>query len=216
MKKVLSFCFVSALALMLTGCINYAEEISLNPDGSGTWVIDYSISEEMMDATEGMAEDNFDTAEIEKSFEGKELKLNKVDTFSKDGFRHVVMETSFTDISQLVEMMEGRELKFTANEDGTYTFYAMMPGGGGMMEDDSMKEFTWTTVVNLPGEVAESTGTVKGRTVTWEIPLTEVSGTEMSATVIPSAMGGSMMLWYILGGVVIVLAALFFTMKKKK
>lgn len=223
MKKFAVALMLASFTLLLSGCINYAEDLTLNPDGSGKMVVHYSISEDtvkQMDEAETPL--NFDKAEIEKEFEGKKAKLEDVNVYSEDNLRHIVMTVSFKDMSEVTEMLEDRGATLTANADGSQSFEIAYPGTGEAADasaTEMLKGYTWKTTVNTPGKVVEASegGVVSGGSVTWDMPIVDAvsKAGKMTAKFVPGS-PLNMMYIYIGAGVVALLIILFLAFRKKK
>ena len=223
MKKFAVTLMLASFALLLSGCINYDETITLNPDGSGKMIVHYSISEETVTQMEDAETPlDFDKSEIEKEFVDRKAKLEDVKTYSEDNLRHIVMTVSFKDMSEVAEMLETRAATLTPGADGSQLFEIAYPGTGEATDasaTEMLKDYTWKTTVNTPGKVVEASegGVISGGSVTWDMPIADaVQKTgKMTAKFVPGSAVNFMYI-YIGAGVVVLIIVLMLAFRKKK
>lgn len=119
-----------AAALSLTGCLDYAEELILNPDGSGKLTIDFTIDMSYMEEVSKVLGDEPDPEDMrgptkeevmEAVSEAQGIKVEAVDVQTKDKLSKVHLKLAFANL-QALGNLEGfgddRKLEFYDEGDG--------------------------------------------------------------------------------------------------
>lgn len=129
--RVLVSLFGALLCLSSSGCLDYAEMLTLNPDGSGKLRIDFTLDMGYMEKISKALGDEPHPDELrgptrEEVTEGLEVEgitIDKVDIDHKGRKSRVVVELSFADIAAL-RRIEGfgddRKIEFFDEGDGKH------------------------------------------------------------------------------------------------
>ena len=199
-RKILILIFALAL-FIFAGCISYENTFKLNSDGSGTVEVHYWMSEQMytmmmsQPPQEGEAppEDPFSEAVVRRNYEGAGLTVSKYDTYKGDEEepnRHVKVEISFKNISDLSNCNEFGKWSFTFEPKNEINFTAYLPSeekpDSEMTEEEKQNRdqanqmldaYTYKTIIHFPGKVTETNGEIDPKTpniVTWTIKMSEM------------------------------------------
>jgi len=139
MKRLAAITILSS-ALFLTGCVQMHMDTIIEKDGSGTFTINYAMSQEVAEAIQelqnmdmpnqsGMDEaptlDDFKKEEIEKSCKDHDVKLKKFDRTTVEGKEKLEMVMEFENIDDLSDALastieEQGSLKIFKTPDGNY------------------------------------------------------------------------------------------------
>jgi hypothetical protein len=225
-----------ALVLVIAGCIEYEEKVTLRHDGSGTMIVHYTISESMLNmGKEGDVPLTFDKEEIEKELESENVKIEKIESYTDEGKRHIVTELSFKDINKLPDkwVFKDRQMSF-AQEGGFFTFRSIFTMGekeekeeqskemdelGGQFADALLAEYSFKFSVQMPAEIVEARpdGKIEGNTVMWEFPLSTFSKEKRIVMTAKSKVpAASPVIWIVLVILAIVIAVVVFFVLKRK
>jgi hypothetical protein len=136
--------WVFAMGLLLTGCFQFDQEMTLNADGSGNMKVHYACSEQTLGQIEMLAQmgkqqggadggtvtvtsngPSFKKEEIEKEFESVKasgITLRQAAVESKDGWRHVDLLLDFKDLASLrkLELFKDSKMTLTRDAAGNY------------------------------------------------------------------------------------------------
>ena len=222
--RPLSFIRISKLIILLLflpGCLNYYQEVTLYPDGSGKMKIDYWMkfdSEESAKVVDKLGIFNPDS--IRSGFQTEYSQVNNVKVYSDttDSTTHALIELSFDHIDSLNKTKVFTEYNFSFQEKtgGQVIFSHFIPPiatGFGIDAD----KFTVTYKYTIPGEIiSHNANDVSGRSLTWQYSLAEIGGGKtISVTFQPYKLKETPVWIYILSGAVLLLV-LFFLLKKRK
>lgn len=127
-RFALATCAVALLPL--AGCLDYAEELVLNPDGSGKLTIDFTIDMKYMEEVTKVLGDTPDPEELrgptkeevmEAVSESEGITVEEVEVKSRDKQSHVHLKLAFTSLEAL-SRLEGfgdeRKLEFFDEGEG--------------------------------------------------------------------------------------------------
>jgi hypothetical protein len=209
------------MALVFIGCLNYEQEVSLYPDGSGTMKIHYwmkfddTLKTGLIDQT-GL----FNKDSINIKFTSKYFKLESLETYSDttDSTTHAKIEISFEFIDLLNNSKPFSEANFQLSDgaEGQKVFSQYIPpivSGFGI--DGS--EFTVTYIYDFPGEIiVHNANIVEKKRLIWKYTLSEIGkGKTISVTYRPFKLKETPAWIFILSGAVL-LIVIFYLFKKKK
>lgn len=219
MKKVLILVVLTILTL--TGCLNYNQDVTIYPDGSGTMQINYwmKVSDTSSVATILNLE-IFNPDSIKREFSSNFVKLTDVTTFSDttDSTIHANITLTFNHIDSLNTISALSQSRFLL-EDGASgqkvfsQFIAPVITGFGI--DGSNYRVTYN--YNIRGEIiAHNATSESGNILTWTYTLSEIGrGKTISVTFKPYKLKETPYWIYWLAGFVL-LIVIFFLLRKKK
>ncbi len=178
MKRIIRLLFFVALSFTATGCLDMVEEISLNNDGSGTYVYSMDVSKLVeqlkplasLDSTGQMMNNlykNFDstyTSYVQK-YEGINGVSNvRYDKSTADVYKITLDFTNVDVLNTVVDITKGEEV-----ETGLYTWskgrFNRKDGGVAISDellgDDEnkemaelyLKDMTYSLILHFPGKV---------------------------------------------------------------
>lgn len=119
MKKLLLLAVMVLAAVNLTGCVNFHSQTDIKSDGSGTAVMNISISEAVEQAIIDMKAidpnqsgevdfpmlDELKKADLEKAGKSHGVKVTKFDKAVADGRKNLTIELAFEDLKGLSYVM---------------------------------------------------------------------------------------------------------------
>jgi len=209
------------MVTIFNGCLNYYQEVTLYPDGSGKMRIDYwmkFINEESEKVVDNLGIFNPDS--IRSGFQSAYSKVENVNVYrdTTDFSTHAVIDISFNHIDSLNKTKVFVEYNFSFQEktQGQIVFSQFIPPiATGFGIDAST--FNVTYQYTFSGEVlSHNAHQVSGKTLTWRYSLSEIGGGKtISVTFQPYKLKETPTWIYILSGAVLLLV-LFFLLKKRK
>lgn len=209
------------MVTIFNGCLNYYQEVTLYPDGSGKMRIDYwmkFINEESEKVVDNLGIFNPDS--IRSGFQSAYSKVENVNVYrdTTDFSTHAVIDISFNHIDSLNKTKVFAEYNFSFQEktQGQILFSQFIPPiATGFGIDAST--FNVTYQYTFSGEVlSHNAHQVSGKTLTWRYSLSEIGGGKtISVTFQPYKLKETPTWIYILSGAVLLLV-LFFLLKKRK
>lgn len=178
-KTVLRVALLAAAALVLAGCIQIREEITLKPNEKWEVAIDMTVpaSTVQMIGEDQLQSSVQDWEQQQKEYEGKgvqaRMEMKKQDngdylysvTMAGQGW-DLLNETAF-DNNATIRTLENNRIRFEL-DPGTSDFDSFAQMGGSV------------TFVVRAGKIYSATGEIKGNTVTWVNP-TSVMRAEVGA-----------------------------------
>ncbi len=219
MKKLI---LLSGLTLiLLTSCLNYVQNTTIYPDGSGNMQIDYwmKFSDSSSVATILNLE-IFNPDSIRKEFSSKYVNIFNVITNSDtlDSTVHAKIELSFNHVDSLNTANAFSQSRFSL-EDGASSqkifsqFIPPVTTGFGI--DGNAYQVTYN--YDIRGDIITHNATNKsGNNLTWSYSLSEIGrGKTISVTFKPYKLKETPYWIYILAGLVLLLV-IFFLVRKKK
>ena len=219
MKRITVLAIISLL--FLTSCLNYVQNVTIYPDGSGKMQVNYwmKYSDTTNIATVQSLE-IFNPDSIKKEFTSKFIKFLDIKTFSDttDSTIHAVIDLSFSLIDSLNTVPAFAQSNFRL-EDGASgqkifsQFISPVTTGFGINGD----QFRVTYNYDIRGEIITHNATSKsGNILTWSYSLAEIGrGKTISVTFKPYKLKETPYWIYILAGFVL-LVVIFYLFKKKK
>jgi LPXTG-motif cell wall-anchored protein len=209
------------MVTIFNSCLNYYQEVTLYPDGSGKMRIDYwmkFIDEESEKVVDNLGIFNPDS--IRSGFQSAYSKVENVNVNrdTTDFSTHAVIDISFNHIDSLNKTKVFAEYNFSFQEktQGQIVFSQFIPPiATGFGIDAST--FNVTYQYTISGDVlSHNAHLVSGKTLTWRYSLSEIGGGKtISVTFQPYKLKETPTWIYILSGAVLLLV-LFFLLKKRK
>ena len=179
MRRRLRLNVLFGLMLLSAGCLNYTSIIEINPDGSGTLLMELRVPLIEEDTLHEIEE----VWEGADSVEGWLTTIHYVDTIDSVIIKH--LEGSFDSpqaLSNVLDMDSGN-FEFTMEESDSFCYYHLYkyyePAGDDEFEmmlelleidtiPDSLKDYTWEERIIIHGTVTESNAdTAAGDTLIW-------------------------------------------------
>jgi hypothetical protein len=220
-NKLIFYLLLLLIIVSLSSCLNYYQEVTLYPDGSGKMQIDYWMKFENEESEKVV--DNlgiFNSDSIKSGFQSVYSNVENVNVYqdTTDFTTHAVIDISFTHIDSLNKIKVFSEYKFSFVEKlgGQIVFSQFIPPiatGFGM--DASTFEVTYK--YTIPGDILNHNAhQVSGRSLTWNYNLSEIGGGKsISVTFQPYKLKETPVWIYFLSGAVLLLV-IFFLLKKRK
>jgi hypothetical protein len=217
-KKIL---ILPVISLILSGCLNYIQDINLYPDGSGKMVINYWMKlpdKESMAVLDKIGIFNSDSVRNEFSSEYTVIEDINVYTDSTDSTTHAIIELSFNHIDSLNNTKVFSESDFELKDGaaGQKIFSQFIPPiATGFGIDGS--EYSVMYKYTFSGEIiTHNAVSIEDRTLIWEYKLSEIgSGKTISVTFRPFKLKETPYWIYILSGLVLLIVIIFLFRKKK-
>jgi hypothetical protein len=220
-KKLYLYPLLFLIAISLNGCLNYYQEVTLYPDGSGKMRIDYwmkFVNEESEKVVDNLGIFNPDS--IRSGFQSVHSKVENVNVYrdTTDRTTHAIIDLTFTHIDSLNKTKVFSEYKFSFVEKtgGQIVFSQIIPPiATGFGIDAST--FTVTYKYTIPGDVlSHNARQISGKSLTWSYNLSEIGGGKtISVTFQPYKLKETPIWIYLLSGAVLLLV-IFFLLKKRK
>lgn len=175
-KKKLNFIiriFPILSLILLSGCLNYIQDVNIYPDGSGKmslhyWSnLPYDINSEQLKKTAF-----FNTEFLIKEYSSKYYKLKgiKVYTDSTDGTTHAIIDITFNNIDSLNYSKAFQDSKFSLidNGAGIKIFTQKIPSPTYNFSFDSTK-YSMIYKYTFYGKIYDDNATEKnGKTLIWK------------------------------------------------
>lgn len=219
--KIILLLLLSTVILSLNGCLNYYQEVTLYPDGSGKMHIDYwmkFINEESEKVVENLGIFNPDS--IRSGFQSAYSTVENVNVYkdSTDSTTHAIIEISFTHIDSLNKTKVFAEYNFIfqqKSKDQIMFSQFIPPIATGFGIDAST--FNVTYKYTISGDIlSHNAQEISGKTLIWNYKLSEIGGGKMITVVFQPYKLKETPTWiYFLSGTVL-LIVLFFLLKKRK
>jgi len=219
--KFILFLILSTIITSFNGCLNYYQEVTLYPDGSGKMHIDYWMkftNEESEKVVENLGIFNPDS--IRSGFYSAYSTVEDVSVYkdSTDSTTHAIIEVSFTHIDSLNKTKVFAEYNFSfqqKSKDQIMFSQFIPPIATGFGIDAST--FSVTYKYKIPGDVlSHNAQEISGKTLTRKYKLSEIGGGKTITVVFQPYKLKETPTWiYFLSGAVLLLV-LFFLLKKRK
>jgi len=219
LKKLILFLLLPLL--LLTGCLNYVQNTTIYPDGSGNMQINYwmKFSDTSSVATI-LTLEIFNPDSIRREFSSKFIKIIDVVTYSDtiDSTVHANIELSFNYVDSLNTANAFAQSRFLLENGaaGQKIFSQFIPPvTTGFGIDGSAYRVTYN--YDIRGEIITHNATNKsGNNLTWSYSLSEIGrGKTISVTFKPFKLKETPYWIYILAGLVL-LIVVFFLLRKRK
>ena len=205
--------------ILLSGCLNYIQDVNIYPDGSGKMSLHYWSnllydinSDELKHLT------YFNTDFLKKEFSSKYYKLEEIKLYtdSTDGTTHAIINITFNSIDSLNYSRTFQDSKFSLIDDGTgiKIFTQKIPSINDNLASDSSK-YSITYKYTFYGKIYDDNSTEKdGKTLIWKFKPNEIgSGKTIYVKYKPFKLKETPEWIYILMGIVIIII-LFFLLRR--
>jgi len=209
------------LLIFLNSCLNYYQEVTLYPDGSGKMKIDYwmkFVNEESAKVLDNLGIFNPDS--IKSGFQSPYCHVENVNVYTDttDYSTHAIIDLSFNHIDSLNKTKVFAEYNFSFQQktDAQVIFSQFIPPiATGFGIDANTYNVTYKYII--PGEIiSHNAKEVSGKSLTWQYNLAEIGGGKIiTVTFQPYKLKETPVWIYILSGAVLILV-LFFLLKKRK
>lgn len=220
MKKLILISFFLSL-LLLNGCLNFVQNVTIYPDGSGKMQVNYWMKyTDTTNVSTILKLEIFNADSIKKEFASKFVNLTNVQTFADttDSTVHAIIDLTFNLIDSLNTVPAFAQSNFKL-EDGAAgqkifsQFVSPVTTGFGINGND----FRVTYNYDIRGEIITHNATSKsGNILTWSYTLSEIGrGKTISVTFKPYKLKETPYWIYVLAGLVLLIVA-FYLLKKKK
>ena len=207
--------------VLVTGCLNYVQDTTIYPDGSGKMRIDYWMNITDTSRVSAILDlEIFNPDSIVKEFSSSSVKILNVTTYSDstDSTVHANIELSFNHVDSLNTVNAFVQSRFSL-EDGAASqkifsqFIPPVTTGFGI----NGSAFRVTYNYDIRGDIITHNATNKsGNNLTWSYSLPEIGrGKTISVTFKPYKLKETPYWIYILAGLVL-LIVIFFLVRKKK
>lgn len=221
MLKILNKLLIVLLLFYITGCLNYVQELTLYPDGSGKMRIEYWIKlpdEESRAVAENIGIFNPDS--IKNEFNSVHIKLVNINVYSDstDSTTHAIVDFTFDRIDSLNKTKAFNDANFTFEEgaSGVINFTQFIPPIATGFGIDAT-QYNVSYIYTFSGKIlAHNAHEVNKRTLSWNYSLADIGGGKsISVTFIPYKLKETPNWIYMLTGTVLALV-IFFLLRRQK
>ena len=197
--------------ILLSGCLNYIQDVNIYPDGSGKMNLHYWSNLAYDINSDDLKHLTFyNTDFLKKEFSSKRYNLEeiKIYTDSIDGTTHGIINITFQSIDSLNYSKSFQSSKFSLIDDGAGVkiFTQTIPSINDSLLSDSSK-YSITYKYTVHGKIYDDNSTEKdGRTLIWKFRPNEIgSGKIIYVKYKPFKLKETPKWIYILMGIVIVI-----------
>ncbi len=182
------FSFVVLSALLISGCVNYEQNTTLNDDGSGSMKVHYWSKMSNFSMGTSLGKFEFDESKAKENYSSgnTEIKSIKTEDNLDDSTKHVRVELTFKDINKLpdAKAFKSVEPSWKEGKDGMELKYVLLKDTSAA-KNMGASEYTVTYTFEMPGEIVSTNATKKdGKTLTWEYKVSDLGkDIEMTANV---------------------------------
>lgn len=214
--------FFLLVVLSLTGCLNYNQEVSLNPDGSGTMKIHYWMQIPPVSKDELIPQLSiFNKDSLLSQFDAKFVKIHNLTVVADttDSSYHTRIEFEFVHIDSLSKLKPFADAGFSLQDGaaGQKVFSQFIsPVASGFGLDDGTK-FNVTYIYGFPGEIITHNATAVGKkTLTWSYSLGQLGkGKAISVTYRPYKLKETPTWIFALAGLMLIIVTYFLFRKRR-
>lgn len=220
MKKI-QIIIVSVLFFSLSGCLNYIQDMTIYPDGSGklqiNYWMDYNVSENIP-VIESLGIFNSDSIKKEFTSDFTTVTFVEAKADTSDSTLHAIIHLDFTHVDSLSKLKVFSQYEFSlkdgASNQKIYTQF-IPPITTGFGIDGSKYSVTYN--IDFRGDIITHNATYKiGNLLSWTYSLPEIGrGKTMSVTFRPFKLKETPYWIYILSGLVLLVVIVFLFKKKK-
>jgi hypothetical protein len=218
-KKLLII--LSFISILITSCLNYVQDTTIYPDGSGKMQINYWMKfTDTTNVATILKLEIFNPDSVRKEFSSPFVEIVNITTYSDstDSTVHANIELNFNNVDSLNTVNAFAQSRFSL-EDGAASqkiftqFIPPVTTGFGI--DGSAYRVTYN--YEIRGDIITHNATNKsGNNLTWSYSLSEIGkGKTISVTFKPFKLKETPYWIYILAGLVL-LIVIFFLVRKKK
>lgn len=172
-----------AAAIIVAGCINYDQEVTLNADGSGTVMVHYTSDDPEGTQAPKLA---FTEEDITNEYANSNVTVRDINVVipaeGETGSHEATYYLDFDNVADLngygVFAVEDKmtQVFSLADTDDTAVFTQTCNLTMDVEDTSGLTDYKFTYSLTCPGNVIETNGTVAadGKTVTWEYPLPDL------------------------------------------
>ncbi len=173
------FSFVVLAAFLISGCVNYDQNTTLNTDGSGSMKIHYWTKMSNFSMGNTLGKFDFDEAKAKSNYSSAntDVKSVKMEDKLDDSTKHVYVELTFKDINKLTDAKGFSEVKpsWKEGKDGMELKYILLKDTSAS-KNMGASDYTITYTFEMPGEIISTNATKKdGKTLTWDYKVSDLS-----------------------------------------
>jgi len=212
---------LSFISILITSCLNYVQDTTIYPDGSGKMQINYWMKfTDTTNVATILKLEIFNPDSVRKEFSSPFVDIVNITTYSDstDSTVHANIELNFNNVDSLNTVNAFAQSRFSL-EDGAASqkiftqFIPPVTTGFGI--DGSAYRVTYN--YEIRGDIITHNATNKsGNNLTWSYSLSEIGkGKTISVTFKPFKLKETPYWIYILAGLVL-LIVIFFLVRKKK
>ncbi|MCJ7553946.1 MAG: hypothetical protein MUO34_08685 [Ignavibacteriaceae bacterium] len=220
MKKI--FLITSSLLILsISGCLNYIQDMTIYPDGSGKMKINYWMnfhSSENIPVIESIGIFNPDSIRNEFSSDFTKVTFIEAKSDTTDSTLHAIIHLDFTHVDSLSKLKVFSQYEFSLKDGASgqkiYTQF-IPPITTGFGIDGSKYSVTYN--IDFRGDIVTHNATNQiGKNLSWSYTLPEIGrGKTISVTFKPFKLKETPYWIFILSGLVL-LVVIIFLLKKKK
>ena len=217
MKKLL----LLPLLLLISGCLNYIQDVNLYADGSGKMKVTYWMKmpdSENLKTLDKLGLFNADSIRSEFTSKYNTIEDISVYTDSTDSTMHAIIDMTFPSIDSLNNAKAFTNLNFSLRDGaaGQKVFTQFIPPIATGFGFDG-NNFILTYKYTFAGDIISDNATSRdGRTLIWKYSIADVgSGKNISVTFKPFKLKETPYWIYYLMGAVLLLVLVFLVRKKK-
>jgi len=219
--NILNKLFVVLTLFYITGCLNYVQEVTLYPDGSGKTHIDYWMK--LPDEESKTVADNigiFNPDSIRSEFSSAHINLVSIEVYTDttDSTTHAIIDFTFDRIDSLNQTKAFSDANFTFQEgaSGVINFKQFIPPIATGFGIDAT-QYNVSYIYTFSGKIlVHNAHQVKKRTLSWNYSLADIGGGKsLSVTFTPYKLKETPNWIYMLTGTVLALV-IFFLLRKQK
>ncbi|MCC6866866.1 MAG: hypothetical protein IT280_11995 [Ignavibacteria bacterium] len=187
-KKIFLFSSILiAMALYLSGCVNFEQKTVLKQDGSGSMTVHYWTKMSNLKSSTELGGFSFDEAKAKSNYSSSntDVKSVKLEDKLDDSTRHATVELTFKNINDINSAKGFEKIKASWKEgkdgmDFSYTVPKDTSNAKNMGSDDIVLNYEF----DFPAEVLKTNGRKDGQKVVYEKKLSDLKNDlEMTATV---------------------------------
>jgi LppM domain len=193
-KLVVSlFSFLLIAAFLISGCVNYDQNTTLNMDGSGSMKIHYWSKMSNFSMGTSLGKFDFDEKKAKDNYSSSNTDVKSVRMEDKldDSTKHVYVELTFKDINKLPDAkgFSGVKPSWKEEKDGMELKYVLLKDSSAAKNMGS-SDYTVTYTFEMPGEIVSTNATKKdGKTLTWDYKVSDL-GKDIELTAVVKKEGG--------------------------
>jgi hypothetical protein len=221
MINLINKLLVVLILFYFTGCLNYVQEVTLYPDGSGKMRIEYWMK--LPDEESKAVADNigiFNPDSIRSEFSSIHINLVNIDVYSDttDSTTHAIIDFTFDRIDSLNQTKAFNDANFTFAEgaSGVINFTQFIPPIATGFGIDAT-QYNVSYIYTFSGKIlVHNAHQVNKRTLSWNYSLADIGGGKsISVTFRPYKLKETPNWIYMLTGTVLALV-IFFLLRKQK
>jgi hypothetical protein len=219
--KFIHSLLIFSTLMLLSGCLNYEQDVKLKIDGSGSMKIHYWIQLNNSDSSKFISQVGiFNADSLKEEFKSKFAKIEKIAVYADttDSTYHAKIEFSFDKIDSLNTMKPFVDSRFSFHEGAAnqIVFSQFIPPISPAFGYEGSK-YKVTYKYEFPGEILVHNATeAHNNKLTWSYNLSDIGkGKTLSVTFTPYKLKETPTWIFVFSGSVLAFV-IFFLLKKKK